>query len=327
VGSKFTQASALGRFPPEVDEIQVNFCRNTACENFGMPEILRKAGPGKQAKGTPPPRYVLSSKHWQTPYFKCKACGQKFPLKSNAAISEEYRRISKYLIPPEDPCCNNVWCKNHTVPATSGPKFYYLNDRRNGAVRYVCRECGGSVTVRTTPKKRKDSSSDRQMFLDIVAEKNIRNITRNYKLSRHKVYLNIDYYYKLCQEFMASRERRLIYGQPIKRLEIGVDCQRFLTNWTRSEDRRNTELYGIMAADNISGYVFPISINYEPDADAELVEENAEIVGDHNVPYAFRKYARLWLQSDYEESKERYKANKKYESPPKDKRPNYLKRK
>jgi DNA polymerase III epsilon subunit-like protein len=80
-----------------------------------------------------------------------------------------------------------------------------------------------------------------------------------------------------------------------------------------------------MSADNISGYVFPICVNYDPNADLELIEENAKIIGDHNVPYPFRKYARLWLQADYEDSVKRWRKRKQYESSPRDKRPVTLK--
>ncbi|WP_198265532.1 hypothetical protein [sulfur-oxidizing endosymbiont of Gigantopelta aegis] len=115
------------------------------------------------------------------------------------------------------------------------------------------------------------------------------------------VYAKIDFLHKQCMTFVSEREQRLIKSN-IKRLYVSVDRQEYIVNWTRREDKRNIKLSAIGSADNETGYVFQMNLNYDPCISPIEIEENALSVNDYNAQYAYRKHARFWLNGDYKES-------------------------
>jgi hypothetical protein len=66
------------RTPDEFHGIQVNYCKNPQCSNFGVP--IGK----KTARGTNAYKIVASAKGFPQGY--CNGCGEHFPLKSNQGV-------------------------------------------------------------------------------------------------------------------------------------------------------------------------------------------------------------------------------------------------
>jgi hypothetical protein len=65
---------------------------------------------------------------------------------------------------------------------------------------------------------------------------------------------------------------------------------------------RNTQnviMHAVGSADHASGYVFGMHLDFDPSLDPAQIEADAIARNDHAVSYPFRRYARLWLQSDY----------------------------
>jgi len=58
-------------------------------------------------------------------------------------------------------------------------------------------------------------------------------------------------------------------------------------------------MWSIASADNETGYVFGVHLNYDPSEDPALVEKDA---GTYETWSPFRKHARLWLMRDYIDS-------------------------
>ena len=82
-------------------------------------------------------------------------------------------------------------------------------------------------------------------------------------------------------------ERRLIHGFPLKRIELSIDQQQFRVNWSHRDDRRNIYLLAIGACDIISGYQFPMVINFDPNYQLDTIDDYADKVGDLIKPYPF----------------------------------------
>ena len=91
-------------------------------------------------------------------------------------------------------------------------------------------------------------------------------------------------------------------GLPIRRLYIGVDRQDYMVNWSKSTDKRNVILHSVGSADNETGYVFGLHLNFDPAMDSAQIEKEALDCGDYDRKRHFRRYARLWLEEDYEDS-------------------------
>ncbi len=116
------------------------------------------------------------------------------------------------------------------------------------------------------------------------------------------LYWKIDFINKQCLAFAAAKERKLLEGFPIKRLYIGTDRQDYMVNWSDSADKRNVMLHAAGSADNSSGYVFGLHLNFDPSLDPFLIVQDAEASGDLEMKVPFRKHARVWLPKDYQES-------------------------
>src|SRR3546814_8447322 len=86
-----------------------------------------------------------------------------------------------------------------------------------------------------------------------------------------------------CLAFAADRERDL-QNLPLRRLFISTDRQDYQVNWTDRKNDGNVQLTAVVSAENRTGYVFPMSLNYDPDVDvaaaSEAASEAAKANGD-----------------------------------------------
>jgi hypothetical protein len=113
------------------------------------------------------------------------------------------------------------------------------------------------------------------------------------------VYDKIDFLHQQCLAFVANRERKLLSGMQLRRVYVGVDRQDYMVNWANAADKRNVVLHAVGSADNITGYVLGLHLNFDPSMDPSIVEKDALCSGDYDLRYPYRKYARLWLKEDY----------------------------
>ena len=56
------------------------------------------------------------------------------------------------------------------------------------------------------------------------------------------------------------------------RLYLATDQQDYVVNWTQHQDRRNVVLHVVGTADNRTGYVFGLHLNYDAALDADAIE-------------------------------------------------------
>ncbi|MFC7288214.1 hypothetical protein ACFQPC_09230 [Herminiimonas glaciei] len=99
--------------------------------------------------------------------------------------------------------------------------------------------------------------------------------------------------------FSANYEKMFDKNLRVSRLYLAVDRQEYIFNWGTELDRRNTILLAIGSADNSTGYVFGMHLDYDPELDAETVERDAILRGDYDQFHHNRHYARVWLQREH----------------------------
>jgi len=89
--------------PASADGIDVNFCKNPACGNYGkLPSRNRPRG--RNAALQSEDEYtIVASKN--VPALYCKKCKESVVIKSNQGIHEEFCRLSAYLVFT----CNNLY--------------------------------------------------------------------------------------------------------------------------------------------------------------------------------------------------------------------------
>jgi hypothetical protein len=113
------------------------------------------------------------------------------------------------------------------------------------------------------------------------------------------IYGKINFIYGQCLAFAADREKRVLNGMTIPCLYLGVDRQDYMVNWSRNVDHRNVMLHAVGSADNATGYVFGMHLNYDASLNSGVVEADAVAAGDYQAKAPFRRYARCWLKEDY----------------------------
>ncbi|MGC9976121.1 MAG: hypothetical protein ABSC57_05320 [Syntrophales bacterium] len=110
-------------------------------------------------------------------------------------------------------------------------------------------------------------------------------------------YRKIDFVHHQCIAFAAERERNLP-TMPIARLHIGVDRQDYMINWSDADDRRNVIFRAVGSADNSTGYVFGLHLNFDPLMDAYITGRDAIGSAGYGVKPTYRRYAGLWPGRD-----------------------------
>ena len=291
------------RVPNAAGGIQVNFCKNPACPNYGIPASTKKQprGPGASLRGRD--NYKVQASGTQWPFLKCLQCNEHPPTKNNLAIQEEFSRLSEYLKPQEEPSCPEPSCSNHAKGINLGKRHYHsFGKTKSGSRRYRCKVCGKTFSVGKSTLRQKKPHLNKLIFKLLMNKSPFRRICEVAEISPKTLYDKINFLYRQCQLFAGNRERRLISGMPIRRVYVGVDRQDYMVNWTNRMDKRNIILHAVGSADNATEYVLGMHLNFDPLLAPKKIERDAFEIGDYDLPHPFRRYARLWLMCDYIEA-------------------------
>ncbi len=118
------------------------------------------------------------------------------------------------------------------------------------------------------------------------------------------LYRKIDFMHRQCIGFASERERNLP-SMPLARLYIGVDRQDYMINWSDADDRRNIIFRAVGSADNTTGYVLGLHLNFDPSLHPDDVERDAIASGDYEVRPASGSEGITWRPSRRPEPKDR----------------------
>ncbi|MDO8706493.1 MAG: hypothetical protein Q7J84_16255 [Sulfuricaulis sp.] len=299
------------RIPPAVAGIQINFCKNPACRNFGVPAKERPVGRKHAKHGG---NYHAVGASIGISALRCQQCKETPPIKSNLAISEEYERFVADLVSPRVATCPEATCANHRIPVTVGKTHYHaIGKTPSGSPRYRCKACQRTFAVAVkTGLRQRESHKNRMIFSLLMNKSPMRRICEVADIHPETLYQRIDFFYRQCKAFVAARERALLDGMPIRRLYLAIDRQDYVVNWSNQDDKRNVVLHAVGSADDETGYVFGMHLDFDPSLDPAVIEQDAAARNDHALSYPFRRYARLWLKADYtDQVRQRRRAQKR----------------
>lgn len=109
------------RLPPPHGGVNVNFCKNPLCVNFGRPaEIEDRRG---KRRGNDVSADRVSGGDGGSSLF-CDACGMSSKVKSNLACWEELERSLESLAIPSGHHCPHHSCPNFFKPLEIHPEEY-----------------------------------------------------------------------------------------------------------------------------------------------------------------------------------------------------------
>lgn len=293
------------RFPPTAGSIQVNFCRNPLCGNFGVPprNESKRGRRAKAASAPAPGDYSVTATGKNLPALECKLCGEIFPMQSNLAIAEELLRIGKYL-DPHVPVCQNEACTlfGRDDDESAGRHTRY-GVNAHGTPRFKCGACrkifafGGRAT-----KRQRKAHRNLDIFEHLMNSMPLRRIIKVLEISPAILYDRIDFFYDQCQAFAGEHERKLTEKEDLGRRSISLDRQKLLVNWSDKDNRKNTLMLSLASADQDTGYVYAVSVNFDPAMNREVVLRDLPRFGDHHLSKPFRRYARAWLPQDWQDA-------------------------
>ena len=288
------------RIPPAWEGLQVNFCKNPTCANFGvLPHESDKARAGSTD------HYQLVGIGQGSTALRCKLCRETPPLKSNRAVAEEMDRMLEGIPGERATCCPNEKCANHTVSIDAGKTHYQrFGFTASGSIRLRCKACKRLFSVAQKAGLRQRLADKNEMIYTLLVNKSpMRRICKILKIGPEILYQRIGFFYDQSRRFVVEQERQLL-AQTVRpsRLYIAVDRQDYMVNWTTQTDRRNVQLHAVGSADLKSGYVFGLHLDFDHTLDAPAVEAEAASLGDTAILHPYRRYARVWLKADYRDA-------------------------
>lgn len=204
------------------------------------------------------------------------------------------------LKPERAPSCPEATCSNHGIPVTTKGHYHRFGVTASGSLRYRCKVCKQlfSLPIKSTLRQR-EPHKNRRIFELLVNGMAMRRICKVERVSADTLYRKLGFFHDQVRLFVADRERALMERLKPERLYVSVDRQDYLLNWSTQTDRRNIMLHAVGSADNRSGYVFGMHLDFDVDMDPAAVEADAKLIGDATIVSAYRKYARVWLKGDY----------------------------
>ena len=238
------------------------------------------------------------------PALKCRLCEEITPMQSNLAIAEELMRMSEYLEPVLPQCPNEACSLSEGAPSLENVTRFGTN--AHGTPRFKCVGCKKAFSFggRSTKRQRR-SHSNRDILVHLMNAMPLRRIIKVLDISPSQLYDRIDFLYEQAQMFAGERERTLMGRDDLGSRYLSVDRQKLVVNWHSKKVRKNTLLLSIATADQATGYVFGVNVNFDPALDSADVEKDMVRFGDHALARAFRRYARVWLPADWNAAAER----------------------
>ncbi len=201
------------------------------------------------------------------------------------------------------PSCPDHTCENHLVGITEPSHYQAFGSTAGGSTRYRCKACSRTFAVaRRTGLRQRHPDKNVRIFKLLVNKSPMRRICEVEEIAPPTLYQRISFFQQQCNVFAGAYERPLLQGKEIRRLNVAVDRQDYMINWSNQEDRRNVQLHALASADHASGYVFGIHLDFDSSLIQDTVEREAAATGDSFLPGPFRRFARIWLMADYQDA-------------------------
>ena len=242
--------------------LDVNFCLNTTCGNFGKP--------WQAARRRRKPYWAFKKPNNLS--LKCTECGQGRRLYSNQAVDAMYLHVLNQHLPYNH--CKNEECGNYRL------NFYERYGKEDGYTmvsldpansEYVarCAQCKGRVTVGVPWGRHKASDKDDlQFFMKLVCNNNNpSNVMEILDYGETKYYSMLSNLARAC-EFQSGRHLMALQGKDFtgsEHYEKNGGCMRLysdimdITVVLSGEDNRTTTLHYLVTTTDYQGSYFVLA--------------------------------------------------------------------
>jgi len=281
--------------PRVAGDIDVNFCRNANCDNFGVRPLARPTG---RSPRNAPDGYSRAGAGSQVLGLSCHRCTETSTVLSNEAISEEVIRVDERSLGiGKSTGCRTQGCANHHVSVEENSAAYQrFGSTSTGSIRFRCRECLSTFSVSKSGNTRLRQPEKSEIILKLLVNKMpMRRICEVADVKPKVLYDRISRLAAQCRAFAHGQETLFLAHASLERLHLNIDRQDHNVNWGSAMDRNVLALRAVATADVVSGYVLAQDLNYDSEANPRALELEARRIGDIERYLPFRKHARLWL--------------------------------
>lgn len=290
------------RLPLPFFGVDVNFCRNAQCAQFGIfPDPRDGRGGGLSSANTNFPRGGVGGSG-DKKAFTCGLCGQESVVKNNRAIVEEYTRLRRLQRPDgTGKSCRKAECPSRGKSVDDRPELYRKVGRTSaGHQRILCKHCGSTFTVGHPARNHRRQSKNGQVLKLLVHGNSLSKISEIADLAPRDVYRKLDFIYERVREFTARREGDLRsadwerYGR-----RFATDSQTLTLNWPNRKKRASVAVQHLCTAHANSGYIVLGHLQFDPAGDMEQVEIDMALNGDIKKARCMRRHGRLWTAAEF----------------------------
>lgn len=222
------------RIPLPVLGVDIYFCRNAQCAQFGIHPDPRdqRTVPKTSAGSNFPGGKVGGSGDGKR--FTCGCCGQESVLKNNRAIVKDYTRLRHFQQHDgKGKSCRVETSLSLGKPIDKRPELYRKSGRTSaGHQRYACKGCGSTFTVGHPARNHRRQLKNGQVLKLLVYGTSPTKISEIEDMAPRDVYRKLDFIYERVREFIAEREGDLRhtdwehYGR-----RFATDSQTLTLNW------------------------------------------------------------------------------------------------
>lgn len=284
----------------KVSGLNVNFCRNQLCNEFGKTTngvVINNKNEGKQ---------------WH-----CNACKKDKKLYSNDAVIKTYQEMTgrRYIsdLKNTKESCKNKECSSHGHSVKDFPALYKKNGKqKDGSQRYQCKSCNKTLTM--SKKKsmyafhRKDHKN-KGVFMSLMQGLGIRKTSYLNEINVQTVYGKMEFFYKECLKFNHHFDKKLS-NKKYNEISVAHDGLHLTTNWRinpKSSETSNSsnQLEVSVCIDANSGYVLVQTIPFDTSVKSQEINEFARTSGELDLEICDREYPH-YLYYDEAPSGDRY---------------------
>lgn len=290
------------RLPLPFFGVDVNFCRNAQCAQFGIfPDPRDGRGGGLSSANTNFPRGEVGGSG-DKKAFTCGSCGQESVVKNNQAIVEEYTRLRRLQRPDgAGRSCRQNTCLSNGKSVDDRPELYRKSGRsKAGNQRYTCKSCHSTFTVGHPARTHKRKSKNGEVLKLLVHGNSLSKISEIADLAPRDVYRKLDFIHERVREFTSRREGDLRgvdwerYGR-----RFATDGQTLTLNWPNRKKRASVTVQHLCTAHANSGYIVLGHLQFDPAGDMEKVEIDMALNGDIKKARCMRRHGRLWTAAEF----------------------------
>jgi transposase-like protein len=267
--SQISATGAKRRLPLPYLGVDVNFCRNAQCAQFGVhPDPRDGRGRNLPAANANFHRGKVSGSG-DSKTFTCGSCGQESVVKNNRAIVDEYTRLRRRQRPDgKGQSCSKEGCSSRGKAVVDRRELYWKTGRTSaGHQRYACKPCGSTFTVGRPARNHRRQSKNGQILKLLVHGTSLSKISEIVDLAPRDVYRKLDFIHERVRDFTARREGDLRdtdwerFGR-----RFATDSQTLTLNWPNRKKRASVAVHHLCSAHANSGYIVLGHLQFDPAA-------------------------------------------------------------